>query len=315
MFELDHPQDQVNFRQHDFPRVPADVPPRPQEVLGRQREADDHVEQGPNRAFDDSFLPPVSSNVKAQIIQDTAKVSITQLFVNVTNSIISKASYTFPLPAGCTVVDFRCRIGREKILKGKVKPKQEAHDEFRRAVERHHTAGLLDQQTPEIFTTTLGNIPSNTRVQADISFVVLLKYRFSDDHGLTTFTLPCHIAPRYKDPPPPLQQALARTANLGSLEMEINVLAAEEITEIESASHDVNIDLGTGGRECQTWSELVAGSNVSSQDLRTALVKLSADVTHLEKDFILDIRTRPEASLEQPQACVETHPSFPTRGL
>jgi hypothetical protein len=256
----------------------------------------------------------VSSNVKAQIIQDTARVSVTQLFENDSNITIPTASYTFPLPTGCTVVDFKCRIGSERILKGKVKPRQEADDDFRRAVDRCQTAGLLEQHTPEIFTTTLGNIPSNIRVQADISFVTLLKYGFSDGYGLTTFTLPFHIAPRYGTPSRPLQQALARTADLRSLEIEVNVLAAEEIAGVECGSHDVNVSLGTGGREYQTWSEFVAaGRNANTPDLRTALVKLASPTTGLERDFILNIRTRPEASLEQPRACMETHPSSPNQ--
>lgn len=104
-----------------------------------------------------NVLPPLSVTVDASIVQDTAKVAVTQLFWNDLDVPIKEAAFTFPLPAGCTVTEFSCRIGINKIIKGTVKPRQEARDEFRRHIRDHNTAaGLLEQDTPEIFTTTPG---------------------------------------------------------------------------------------------------------------------------------------------------------------
>jgi hypothetical protein len=271
-----------------------------------RREADD-IAQG-ELPLDDGFLPPVSISVNVQIIQDTAKVSVTQLFMNDSNCLIPRASYTFPLSHGCSVIDFRCRVGRDRILRGRVKPKEEAREAFNDAVRRNQTAGLLDQNTPEVFTTTLGNIPANARLKAEISFIVLLQYRYLQNHGLTTFTLPVYIAPRFGTPPSALQEALARTTNLRSLAVQVDVLAAEEITSITSNSHDVAVRMGSRGRPCQTWREFVETGR--REDPRCAMVNLPESVTHLDKDFVLEIQTRPESGLEIPQACVETHPSL-----
>jgi Vault protein inter-alpha-trypsin domain/von Willebrand factor type A domain len=284
--------------------VPQDRPePAPQPVQPRGQ-ADDYVDL----PSDDGFLPPVSASVRAQLIQDTAKVSVNQLFVNGSSCVIPKASYTFPLPHSCTVVDFVCRVGSDKILKGKVKPKEEARNAFDSTVRRNETAGLLDQNTPEIFTTTLGNIPANARLKIEISFIVLLKYNFEADNGITTFTLPTYIAPRFGTPPRSLRQALRTSTNLRSLTVEVNVLAAEVMESITSSSHDISVEMGVGGRACQTWREFVQSGQ--REDPKSALVHLPETVTHLERDFVLKIRTRPDAGMEGPHACVETHPDL-----
>src|SRR5579859_6672902 len=75
----------------------------------------DGVEDFVIRELDRNILPPLSSSLRARIIQDTAKVTATQLFWNNTNSTIPKGSYTFPLPAGCTVTDFSCRVNTNRI--------------------------------------------------------------------------------------------------------------------------------------------------------------------------------------------------------
>ena len=274
------------------------------EPINPRYQAGEYLRQPSNGGF----LPPVSVTVKAQLIQDTTKVSITQLFVNESSSIIPKASYTFPLPQGCTVIGFVCRVGRDKILKGKVKPKEEARDTFDRAVELNETAGLVDQNTTEIFTTTLGNIPANTKLKVEISYLALLKYRFEGNIGLTTFTLPTCIAPRFGTPPQGLQQTWRTSTNLRELAVEVNILAPEVITSVTSTSHNITVEMGAGRRTHQSWQEFVESGH--QQDPRLALVLLPETVTHLDKDFVLEIRTQPETGLEVPEACIETHPDL-----
>ncbi|KAK7422355.1 hypothetical protein QQX98_001634 [Neonectria punicea] len=256
----------------------------------------------------DGFLHPFSASVDVRILQDTAKVSITHLFVNTTSQVIPEAKYTFPLPSGSMITDFDCQIGRDKILKGIVKPKKEARDTYHRTRRRNRTAGLLDQHTPEVFTTSIGNIPANVRLKARISFIVLLKYGFYSENCLTTFTLPLNVAPRYGTVPASLQDALSSISVLRKLSMQIDVLAPEDIISIKSTSHDVQVEYGTGSANHQSWASFARESE--TKDPKTALVSLPDHVTHLEKDFVLEICTRPDAGLECPYAVVETHPSL-----
>ncbi|KAK6534826.1 hypothetical protein TWF281_006126 [Arthrobotrys megalospora] len=254
------------------------------------------------------FLPPLHASVKAQIIQDTAEVTITQLFSNESSHSIDHASYTFPLLQGCTVTEFVCRVGKDKVLKSTVKPKKEAADTFRDAVGRNETAALLEQNSPEIFTTTIGGIPANCRLKVEISFIFLLTYKFQDGYGLTTFKLPIYIAPRFGTPPPGLAEAMKASVGLQSLRMEIDVLAPEKIISVDCNSHATTVEIGASGRTCQSWEEFVQFGE--GENPKSALVRLKDSVTHLDRDFVLEIKTEPETSLEQPQACIETHPEL-----
>lgn len=60
----------------------------------------------------------------------------------------------------------------------------------------------MEQQTAEVFRITLGNIPANTEIRAELSFVCLLKHRTLVDREVFTLIVPTYIAPRYGDLPP-----------------------------------------------------------------------------------------------------------------
>ena len=87
-----------------------------------RRDNPDLVVQEPTR----NVLPPLSISLEAQIVQDTAKVTVSQIFWDNTDGVIEGGAYTFPLPNGCTVTDFNCRVGTSRILKAVAKPKEEA---------------------------------------------------------------------------------------------------------------------------------------------------------------------------------------------
>jgi hypothetical protein len=251
-------------------------------------------------------LPPRSILVTAQIVHDTAKVSVTQTFLNDTSNVIPKGAYTFPLPAGCTVVEFSCRVGSTRIVRGKAKPKLQALEAFDNAARSNQPAGLLEQDTPEIFTTTLANIPANTKLQAEISFITLLKHRFSEGSAVTTLTIPTYIASRYGAAPDFQREPSAEP--LQSLSVRIKVLAAEHITSIWSKTHDVKVERDVGENTCQSWSEFVTRGG--TDDTKSALVELANEFTFLDRDFVLDITTLPQDGFESPHACMETHPSL-----
>jgi hypothetical protein len=196
-------------------------------------------------------------------------------------------------------------VGRDRIVRGRVKPKQEAREAFDRAAREHQPAGLLEQETPEIFTTTLANIPANTKLEAEISFITLLKHWFADNSAITTLAIPTCIAPRYGTPPE-LQHVLTTTPE--SLTIQVEVLTTEPIKSIKSKTHDVNLQMGVDRGTCQSWNESVTRGG--TEDPRMALVELANGPPYLDRDFVLDITTSPQNGLETPYACMEIHTSF-----
>jgi len=147
-----------------------------------------------------SMLPPSSVSLAIQVIQDTAKATLAHRFQNDYPFIIRKGIYQFPLPHGSSVIDFKCRIGNTRTIHGQVKPRDAAQDEYNHAAQQGRTVGLVEQNTPEIFSTAIGNIPRETTVEAEVSFVFFLKHNFAQTQTITTLTMPTYIAPRYGSP-------------------------------------------------------------------------------------------------------------------
>lgn len=271
---------------------------RPVELDARDQREEPSRQQG--------FLPPVSAKVNIQVVHDTAKFTVTHIFCNV-SSVIKHGVYQFPLPLEATITEFNCRIGQTRMVRGKVKPKEEARREFEDVVRQNRTGGLLEQQTPEIFTTTLGNIPAKTEVRAELSFVCLLKHKISVDCEVFTLTVPTYIAPRYGDLPPGV---VAEPQEIKTLSLEVDVLTAEELVSVNSDTHIISYQTGAGQRPCQTWQDFIMRGDDRSADLRSAMVKLLHGCTTLDKDLVLTIHTALGDKAEIPQACLEIHPNF-----
>ncbi|KAH7075142.1 von Willebrand factor type A domain-containing protein [Paraphoma chrysanthemicola] len=251
-------------------------------------------------------LRPISATVNVQIVHDTAKFTVTHLYKNDSRD-IKQGVYQFPLPLEVTVTEFNCRIGPNRIVRGKVKPKEEARSDFDNAVRQGHTAGLVEQQTAEVFKAILGNIPANTKMRAELSFVCLLKHKTSVDRETFTLTVPTYIAPRYGDPPPGLQ---VTNQGLQSFALEVEVLTAEEILSIKSDTDIINVQRGVGQRRCQTWEDFVAQREDPSANLKTALITLEEGRTTLASDLVITINTALANDAEDPQASLEIHPDF-----
>lgn len=85
--------------------------------------------------------------------------------------------YNFPLYDGVSVVGFTCKIGA-KALTGLVKEKTKAKKIFDEAVAQGETAGLLEQaqESSDVFSTKLGNIPAGESVIVEITYIGELKY-------------------------------------------------------------------------------------------------------------------------------------------
>lgn len=265
------------------------------------------------------LLVPLSVAINVRIVQDVAKVTATQLYFNDSDDPIEKSGYTFPLPAGCAVNAFSCRFGQNKTLRGHVRPKQEAMEEFAEALERRVTAGLLNEATPEIFNAMLGNIPANTKVKVEISFVMELKRRVAGDvhakFDAMSLTIPTSIAPRYGDAPPDVHLDLASEGVSRGLSLRIHIDPCETTTKVSSPTHDVTVKRDAHRRDAQTWAEL-AGSfdaeNGASADGNggPVLVTLTAERTELGRDFVLDIQTELQEGHESaPRAILEIHPT------
>ena len=135
--------------------------------------------------------PLKHTDVKVSITGFIARVSVTQTFHNPYDENI-EAVYVFPLPHTAAVDAMTMRIGDRKIV-GVMKRRNEARAIYEQALQQGKTASLLEQERPNIFTQSVGNIKPRQEIQIDISYVDVLAY----DMGTYEFHFPMVVGPRY----------------------------------------------------------------------------------------------------------------------
>lgn len=121
-------------------------------------------------------LPVLSVVVTATVEGTVAHIELVQNFHNPSDIIIPEARHIFPLYNGGVVTSFQCTVGDERRIRGVVKPKEQAREEYQKAAKiKMEAAALLEELSPEIFETTLGNIPPSTTIEIKMTYIHQLK--------------------------------------------------------------------------------------------------------------------------------------------
>src|SRR5206468_2010120 len=117
--------------------------------------ASDEASPGSLQSFDPDgkprgFCPLKHTDVKAEISGFLSRVTVTQEFQNPFKDKI-EAVYTFPLSQSAAVDSMTMYIG-DRVVRGKIKEREEARAIYEAARSAGHVAALLDQERPNIFT-------------------------------------------------------------------------------------------------------------------------------------------------------------------
>ena len=247
--------------------------------------------------------PLKHTDVQAEISGFVARVKVTQTFHNPTKEKI-EAVYVFPLPHEAAVDEMTMVIGERKIV-GLIKRRAEARSIYEQALLAGQTAALLEQERPNIFTQSVGNIEPGQEVRIEISYVDVLRY----DMGTYEFAFPMVVGPRYipgtpsgSTPPnprelegkvsppvadtdrvpdasrisPPVLKPGVRNGH--DIALSISLDAGVPIQHLKSANHQATIEQGE----------------------RTAAIKLSEADSLPNKDFVLRysvVGKKPEMAL------------------
>jgi Ca-activated chloride channel family protein len=235
------------------------------------------------------LCPLRHTDVKAAVAGFLARVNVTQEFENPFKDKI-EAIYTFPLPQNAAVDDMTLTVG-ERVVKGKIKRREEAQAIYQAARAAGHVAGLLDQERPNIFTQSVANIMPGDTVKVTISYVETLKY----EDGTYEFVFPMVVGPRY------IPGSAAGKQGGGWSQDTDRVPDASRITPPVTpkgtrAGHDVSIevlvDAGVPIRQLQSTLHDV---DVKRIDSSAALVRLKDKTVIPNKDFILKCEVGGEA--------------------
>jgi len=108
------------------------------------------------------------------------------------------ACFYFPLPAKAAVHRFEAKLESGAILKGIVKEKSQARQEYKNALEQQFSALLMEQRDGDVFQCSIGCLRPREICEVTLSFVMEVEVTPHDvAKGGIRFTLPQDIAPRY----------------------------------------------------------------------------------------------------------------------
>jgi Ca-activated chloride channel homolog len=206
------------------------------------------------------FVPLKHTGIKTEISGFVARIEVTQEFENDLPDAV-EAVYVFPLPHDSAVDGMTMTVG-EREIRAVIKERDEARKIYEQARNTGHTAALLDQERPNIFTQSVTNIPPNGTVQIKLSVLELLKY----EAGTYEFAFPLVVGPRYipgnptsagdhgampnSDQVPDASRISPPVAGVHTddptaghdVSMEVNLAAGVPVGDVESTSHKIFAD-------------------------------------------------------------------------
>src|SRR5262245_48597847 len=225
--------------------------------------------------------PLKHTGVKVEISGHLARVNVTQLFHNPSSEKI-EAVYVFPLPHNAAVDEMTMTVG-DRVVKGKIKPREEARAIYDSARQQGQVAALLDQERPNIFTQSVTNIVPGAEVKITISYVEFLSY----EDGSYEFVFPMVVGPRYIPGSPTGKQAGGWSPDTTS------VPDASRITPPVTppgtrAGHDIAINLSLdAGVPIDSIKSTLHDVEIDRPDDHRATVRLKHQLQIPNKDFIL----------------------------
>lgn len=233
-------------------------------------------------------LPLEHTDVDIDVRGVVAATTITQRFKNPTDAPL-EAVYVFPLPHDAAVYDMEARIGA-RVIRAQVKERGEARRTYEAARVEGRRAALVEQERPNVFTTSLANILPGERIDVRLRYVGPLPW----EGGRVRLTFPMVVGPRYV----PGTRSVGHQGHGWSADTDA-VPDASRITPpvrppASRAAHDIGLRVRLDG------GVRLAGVSSPSHEIRNriaddgaTLVELAGDATLPNRDFVLEYRLAP----------------------
>jgi Ca-activated chloride channel family protein len=195
-----------------------------------------------------------------------ARVSVRQRFRNDGSEWV-EGVYVFPLPDDAAVDRLTMEIGDRRI-EGEIFEREQARQTYERARAAGQQASLVEQERPNLFTTSVANIAPGQEIVIEIGYLQTASF----DAGRFELRVPMTLTPRFTpggvpDAPrivSPVRSARGNATHGATVEIAID--AGMPLAEAASSSHELTANtngtrarLTTGSRSVPMDRDLVVG--------------------------------------------------------
>ena len=129
-------------------------------------------------SVDGRTYPLKSAQIDARAEGGIAATTLTQTYENPYADTL-EVFYTLPLPADGAVIGYTIQFGK-RIIRGEVRKREEASEEYRKALFEGRTAALLEQEREDTFSQKLGSLPPGETVRVEIEVLQALTFLPAD---------------------------------------------------------------------------------------------------------------------------------------
>lgn len=209
----------------------------------------------------DADIPLRGVRIEALVSGTCSRVTVTQRYEN-TSAVPIEATYVFPLESGSAVCGFQARLG-DRLVEGRVEEREKAFELYDDAMADGHGAMLLDQERPNIFTASVGNLAPGQTAQISITYVALLNL----EGEAVRLMLPTTVSPRYVpassapeigEPDGDRVNPERRASVPYGLTLQVDIAPGSPLASVESPSHAVRTELLADGGARVTLSQAEA---------------------------------------------------------
>jgi len=180
-------------------------------------------------------LPLRSISYDIDIAGPLADITVTQVFRNDTDAFM-EAVYTFPLPEDSAVDGMVMHFANREVL-GEVKERGQARAAYEQAVRSGRAAALTEQQRPNVFTQSVGNLPPGEDIEVTLHLVQPVEYR----EGAWEIAVPLTVGPRFTGINTPDAAAITPPVARGDTGVRVDIGVALEtglpLSLVESTTH------------------------------------------------------------------------------
>jgi Ca-activated chloride channel family protein len=213
--------------------------------------------------------PLVATDIRVAVVGIVARTTLTQRFVN-PSAAWREGVYLFPLPENAAVDHLRVEAGG-RVIEGQVQERAAAKKRYDDAKRSGRQAGLVEQERPNLFTTSVALLPPRGEVVVTIELQQTLAW----DDGTVRFRFPLAVTPRYvpggalaaaEPASDTMPDTVSDTASSGVDDAEriaapfmldealapvtfaMTLDAGFPLSSVESASHAIRVERGDDGR-------------------------------------------------------------------
>jgi Ca-activated chloride channel family protein len=250
---------------------------------------------------DGARLPLEHTDVHAQVRGHVAEVRVKQRFKNSYAKTI-EVTYTFPLPENSAVDSMRMIIG-ERVIESEVQTRERARETYEAARSAGHTAALLEQERPNIFTQSVANIAPGETIEVEIAYLQTL----TQDGGMQEFVFPMVVGPRFIPGQAVGHEGSGREHDT-NLVPDASRITPPIVGQGERTGHDVSLSLDVDvGIRVERW--ITPTHAVSGQATSAGFsVALAEAKTIPNRDFVI----RWQAANDKPRATLYLGPTDTT---